>query len=278
MSRSPRDPTGRIAAAFAGARQEGRPALIPYLVAGDPDLASTRSLVLALGRGGADIVELGVPFSDPIADGPVIQRSVERALRNGVTLRDALTLAAELRRAGAPPLVLFTYYNPVHRLGCAAFAEESRQAGIDGVIVTDLPVEEGEELDAELRPRGIDLIPLLAPTSSRERVERIGRAARGFLYFVSRAGVTGAREDLPDDLETRVRSVRAVTTLPVAVGFGISGPEHVRSVGRYADGVVVGSALVRLVEEAEDTLDRPGLAEAFVRGLRAASTPSPGIS
>ncbi len=277
MSRSPREPFGRIAAAFARARREGRPALIPYLVAGDPAPDRTLELVLALGRGGADIVEIGVPFSDPIADGPVIQRSVERALRNGVTLRHVLGLAAEARQAGAPPLVLFTYYNPVHSLGCAAFAEESGRAGIDGVIVTDLPIEEAGELDSGLKPRGIDLIPLIAPTSSRERIERIGGAARGFVYLVSRAGVTGEREDLPGDLEARVHSVRALTSLPLAVGFGISGPGQVEAVGRYADGVVVGSALVRLVEEAAGTPDLPARVEDFVRGLHATPWPTAGI-
>jgi tryptophan synthase alpha chain len=261
------EPRGRIAAAFARARREGRPALIPYVTAGDPDLAGTRSVVGALGRGGADLIEIGVPFSDPIADGPVNQRAAERAIRNGVTLGSVLDLAARLRAEGTPPLVLFTYYNPIHRMGLERFAAAARGAGIEGVLVTDLPPEEADDLRRELDGAGIDLVPLLSPTSSRARVERIARQGRGFLYFISRTGVTGAREDLPEGLAERVAEARAVCSLPIAVGFGIGRPEQVRKIGAFADGAVVGSALVRLIEETGSSPDLPGRVEAFCRTL-----------
>ena len=257
----------RIAAAFAKARAEGRPALIPYLTAGDPSLLATRALVTALARGGADLVEIGVPFSDPIADGPVNQRAAERALRNGVTLRSVLDLAAGLRKESLPPVVLFTYYNPIHRMGIAAFAHEARAAGVDGVLVTDLPPEEADDLRSALDAAGVDLIFLLSPTSSKERIARIARDGRGFLYVISRTGVTGAKEDVPDGLSDLVGAVRLASRLPVAVGFGISRPEQVREVAAYADGVVVGSALVRLIEEAVEAPDLPGRVEAFCRAL-----------
>jgi tryptophan synthase alpha chain len=260
-------PPDRIAAAFARARNERRPALIPYLVAGDPDLATTRSLVQALARGGADLVELGVPFSDPIADGPVNQRAAERALRNGVSLADVLALAAELAAEGAPPIVLFTYYNPIHRMGPEAFATEAQRARVSGVLVTDLPPEEAGDLRAALDAHDIDLIYLLSPTSGRDRVELIARAARGFLYFISRTGVTGVRQELPRELEEQVRAIRAVCPLPIAVGFGISRAEQVRTVAGFADGVVVGSALVRLVEETANRAALPAAVEAFCRAL-----------
>ena len=257
----------RIAAAFAKARAEGRPALIPYVTAGDPSLLATRALVKAVARGGADLVEIGVPFSDPIADGPVNQRAAERALRNGVTLRSVLDLAAGLRSEDAPPLVLFTYYNPIHRMGIAAFEHEAKAAGVDGVLVTDLPPEEADDLRSALGAAGVDLIFLLSPTSSKARITRIAREGRGFLYVISRTGVTGAREHLPENLSDLVASVRLASQLPIAVGFGLSRPEQVREVAAYADGVVVGSALVRLIEEAGETPDLPGRVEAFCRAL-----------
>jgi tryptophan synthase alpha chain len=263
---------GRIAAAFAAARRAGRPALIPYVTGGDPDLAATREIVLALGRAGADLVEIGVPFSDPIADGVVNQRAAERALKQGVTLGKVLDLAAGLRRDGAPPLVLFTYYNPIHRMGIERFAAAAQAAGVDGVLVTDLPIEESAELDRALRPAGIDLIALLAPTSGPERIARVLDAGRGFVYFIARAGVTGAREDLPAELEAQVRAAREAAggRVPVAVGFGIGSRRQVETVGAFADGVVVGSALVRLIEETASARDLPARVEAFVRDLSGA--------
>jgi len=264
---SPPAPAGRIADAFARARAGGRPALIPYITAGDPDLGSSHALVLALARGGADLIELGVPFSDPIADGPINQRAAERALRNGTTLPDVIALAGKLARVGAPPLVLFTYYNPIHRMGLAAFAAAAREAGVAGVLVTDLPPEEAGPLRAALDGSGVDLIYLLAPTSAPERIALVAREARGFLYFISRTGVTGVRDALPPGLEEQVRRVRAATALPVAVGFGISEPKQVREVAAFADGVVVGSALVRLIEEAGAAPDLPQRVEDFCRRL-----------
>ncbi len=258
---------GRITAAFERARRAGRPAIIPYVVAGDPDLKTTGAIVSALQRGGADIVELGVPFSDPIADGPVNQRAAERALRNGVSLRSVLDLGARLRSKGSPPLVLFTYYNPVHRMGVREFTDAARRAGVDGVLVTDLPPEEGEDLSGALREAGIDPIVLLSPTSTPERIDGAARHGRGFVYFISRAGVTGARETLPRELEEQVGRVRESCGLPVAVGFGISTPEQVRSIAGFADGVIVGSALVRVIEEACGSPDLEDRVERFCRGL-----------
>jgi len=262
---------GRIARAFAAARALKRCALIPYLAAGDPDLGRSRSLVAAVARGGADIVEIGVPFSDPIADGPVNQRAAERALRNGVTLGSCLDLAAAVRSDGGPPVVLFTYYNPIHRMGCEPFAKTAAASGVDGVLVTDLPPEEAGDLRGALVAQGVDLIFLLSPTSSRERVDRICREASGFVYFVSRTGVTGAREELPPELAEQVRSARQVSRLPIAVGFGISVPEQVKAVAAFADGVVVGSALVRIIEEKGAAADLEVAVETFCRALAGSS-------
>jgi len=260
--------SGRIAAAFATARAAGRAAFIPYLTAGDPDLATTQTLVGALVRGGADIVELGVPFSDPIADGPVNQRAAERALRSGTTLARILDLCAGLRASGGPPIVLFTYYNPIHSLGPAAFAQRAAAAGVDGVLVTDLPPEEAGELHTALAARDIDRIGLVAPTSTEERIDRVAAAASGFLYCISRTGVTGEQAHLPAGLEALVQSVRRrAGSLPIAVGFGIARREQVVAVGRFADGVVVGSALVRAIEEGAGAGDLAARIESLCRSL-----------
>lgn len=267
MSTAQEHAPGRIAAAFAAARSAGRCALIPYITAGDPDLPTTRRLVAALARGGADLVEIGVPFSDPIADGPVNQRAAERALRQGVTLRSCLGLAAELRRDGGPPVVLFTYYNPVHRMGVEAFALEASRSGVDGVLVTDLPLDEADDLRAALGQRGVDLVGLLAPTSSAERVRTVAALCRGFIYFISRTGVTGVSDELPAELAGQVRAARQASRLPIAVGFGVGRPEQVRSIAAFADGVVVGSALVRLVEEHAKAADLEVRVEAFLKSL-----------
>ena len=239
-----------IAAAFERARAARRAAFVPYLTAGDPHLDVTAALVLALARAGADVIELGVPFSDPIADGPVNQAAAGRALAAGTTLEGILALAARLRGATRVPLVLFTYFNPVHAYGLARFAEHAAASGIDGVLCVDLPPEEakGEYLDALAR-HGLDPVFLLAPTSTRERVRAVARAGRGFVYYVSRTGVTGERAELPRGLAREVAALRRQLRLPVAVGFGISTPEQVAAVARVADGVVVGSALVRLVAD-----------------------------
>lgn len=259
----------RLARLFAGLRARGERALIPYVTAGDPSLPLTRALVVEAARRGADIVELGVPFSDPLADGPVIQRASRRALASGATLSRVLELVRGLGAESAPPIVLLTYYNPVHAFGLKAFAQEAAEAGVAGVIVADLPPEEAGPLATEARAAGLDLIHLVAPTSPPGRVRLIARRSRGFIYFVSLTGVTGVREALPPDLVARLRQLRAVTTKPICVGFGISTPEHVAAVAPWADGVIVGSAVVRLVEAHAGSERLVPEVGAFVAALKA---------
>lgn len=239
----------RLDATFEGLRATGERALVAYLMAGDPSLADTERLVIEAERRGADVVELGVPFSDPLADGPVIQRAGVRALAAGTTLSRVLELVATLRARVRVPLVLMTYYNPVLAFGLKAFARTAAEAGADGVIVPDLPHEESEPLRAEAEPAGLDLIHLVAPTSPPARVKAIARLSRGFVYVVSLTGVTGERRELPKDLDAQLRTLRLVTTKPVCVGFGVSTAEQVAAVGRVADGVAVGSAIVRTIEQ-----------------------------
>ena len=239
----------RIDETFARLRERGERALVAYVMAGDPSLAVTRRLVVEAERRGADIIELGVPFSDPLADGPVIQRAGARALAAGTTLARVMELCATLRAEVKLPLVLFTYYNPVLAFGLKSFARTAVDAGADGVIVPDLPHEEAGPLRAEADPAGLDLIYLVAPTSTPARAKTIARQSRGFIYVVSLTGVTGERAALPADLDAQVRTVRAVTTKPICVGFGVSTPEHAAAVGRVADGVAVGSAIVRTIEQ-----------------------------
>jgi tryptophan synthase alpha chain len=239
----------RIDATFARLRERGERALMPYFSAGDPSLAMTRRLVVAAERAGADVIELGVPFSDPIADGPVIQRAGARALAAGASLARVLELVAALRADGVRlPIALMTYYNPVLAFGLKSFARTAVDAGADGVIVPDLPYEEADPLRAEAEPAGLDLVQFVAPTSPPSRVKTIGRLARGFIYVVSVLGITGERHALPPGLGAQIRTLRLVTTKPVCVGFGVSTPEQVGAVGTLADGVIVGSAIVRLIE------------------------------
>ncbi|HET9226580.1 MAG TPA: tryptophan synthase subunit alpha, partial [Thermoanaerobaculia bacterium] len=221
-----------------------------FLMAGDPDLDATASFLDAMAAGGADIIELGVPFSDPIADGPTNQRATVRALSSGTKLSNILELVARHRDRLGVPIVLFTYFNPIHARGIEHFAEQAASSGVDGVLCVDLPPEEGErELVPALREQGVDSIFLLAPTSTRDRVSRVGKVSSGFVYYVSRTGVTGERSALPSELVRDVKRLRKKLDQPLAVGFGISSPAQVASVGEMADGVVVGSALVRLIEE-----------------------------
>ena len=245
--------------AFARARADGRAAFIPYITAGDPDLAATERLAVALAAAGADILELGVPFSDPIADGPVNQAAAARALASGTTLVGILALVARLQPRLGIPVVLFTYFNPIHAYGVARFAEHAAASGVDGVLCVDLPPEEaeGEYLDA-LRAHGLDAIFLLAPTSTRERVRAVARLGSGFVYYVSRTGVTGEQGELPAALAREAKALGKALKLPLAVGFGISTRPQVAAVAKVADGVVVGSALVRLIAEAGAA---PGLEE-----------------
>ena len=251
-------------------------AFIPYLTAGDPDLTTCETLVEALARGGADLIELGVPFSDPIADGKTNQAAARRALEAGTTLTGVLELVSRVRSKVDTPIVLFTYFNPIHACGMARFAEQAAASGVDGVLCVDLPPEEAQAtgLAPALAARGLDRIFLLAPTSDRRRIRLIAEASTGFIYYVSRTGITGEEGPLPSRLLSDVRKVRRKVKLPLAVGFGISTPEQVKEVGKVADGVVVGSALVRLVEAAvrrPGGLERlPDTLEAAVRELRAA--------
>ena len=250
----------RIDATFERLRARGERALVAYLMAGDPSLEQTRRLVVEAERRGADVIELGVPFSDPLADGPVIQRADTRALAAGTSLPRVLETVATLRAEVQLPLVLMTYYNPVLAFGLKSFARTAADAGADGVIVPDLPYEESEPLRAEAEPAGLDVIQMVAPTSPPARVKLLTRVSRGFVYLVSVMGVTGERRELPAELAAQLRAVRLVTTKPVCVGFGVSTPEQAAAVGRIADGVAVGSAIVRTIEQHVGT---PALVEKF---------------
>ena len=224
------------------------PSLVAYLTCGDPDLHTTREIALAAISAGAEVIELGVPFSDPVADGPVIQRASERALRNHVSLDQVLNLAAEIRRESGAGLIVFSYLNPILRFGLERFAATAADAGVDGALITDLPVEEADEYLRHMRKRNLATVFLAAPTSTDARLKRIAQASTGFVYAVSRTGVTGARKDLAEDAQKLVQRLRKFTKLPIAVGFGISNPEQFISVGKFADAAVVGSAIVHTVE------------------------------
>jgi tryptophan synthase alpha chain len=239
----------RLATLFERLRAKGGRALGPFLTAGDPSLELTARLAIEAERRGADMLELGVPFSDPLADGPVVQRAGQRALAGGTSLMRVLDMVRAARGELTIPITLMTYYNPVFTFGLRAFAETAVKVGVDGVIVPDLPPEEAAPLRAEADGVGLDLIHLAAPTSSAARLRLIGRQSRGYVYLVSLTGVTGERSTLPPGLEAQIRALRLVTTKPVCVGFGISKPDHAAAVGRLADGVIVGSAIVRLIEE-----------------------------
>ena len=239
----------RIRQKFRELKCSGRGGFVPFITVGDPDLATTERLLIELAEAGANIIELGLPFSDPVADGEVIQRASERALRNGVTVQDAITCANNVRQRVDVPLVLFSYFNPLLQFGQERLATAASQAGIDGVLVTDLIPEEAESWTQILLGQGLDPIFLVAPTTSQRRLARIAQHARGFIYAVSRAGVTGARDQMTRDAEYLVKRVRSVSDLPVAVGFGISSPEQVRTVWGFADAAVVGSAIVNQIEK-----------------------------
>jgi tryptophan synthase alpha chain len=248
----------RIEAKFKGLKRDAHKGFIPYITAGDPSLEATEQIILELERSGADIIELGVPFSDPMADGPVIQRASERALANHVSVRDCLELVRRVRQQSAVPIVLFSYLNPLLSIGLERLGEELRSAGVDGVLATDLVPEEADEFRAALHASNIDLIFLVAPTSTDERIKLVAEASSGFVYAVSRTGVTGVRQSLSDAAANLVQRVRRFTDLPVAVGFGVSTPEHVAEVWQHADAAVVGS---RIVAEIEENADDPALVE-----------------
>ncbi len=261
----------RIRETFASLKRGGRGGFIPFITAGDPDIATTELLLIELAAAGADIIELGVPFSDPVADGEVIQRASERALRNGVTLRDALACAARAKQRIDVPIVLFSYFNPLLKFGEQKLAKEAKQAGVDGVLVTDLIPEEAQSWTETLVQFDLDPIFLVAPTTSDERLARIAQQASGFIYAVSRAGVTGARDEMSRDAEALVKRVRSVSDLPVAVGFGISTAEQVREVWRFADAAVIGSAIVSQIEKLGDSPDLVKRVADFARSLIAPS-------
>ncbi len=262
------DGIGRLRAAFAAAKAEGRAAFMPYVTVGHPDRDTTDTVVPALAAAGADIIELGVPFSDPLADGVVVQRSTQTALTNGITLDGCFAAVARLRANGlTTPLVFLGYINPIERRGLEPFAAECARVGVDGVIVADLPAEEAGDLRAACDRHGVALIPFLAPTSTPERIAAVADIATGFVYCIGLTGVTGARDVLASDLGAFLVRVRERVTLPLAVGFGISRPEHVAAVGAMADGVIVGSALVRRLDELP-AAERAAGAAAFVRQMR----------
>jgi tryptophan synthase alpha chain len=258
-------PDHRISRSF-----KTRPALVAYVTCGDPDIATTREIILAACRAGADVIELGVPFSDPVADGPVIQRASERALKQGTSLEDVVRLAADVRKQTDAGLIVFTYLNPMLRFGVERFCAEAAKAGVDGALVTDLTVEEAGEYRRMMAAHNLDTVFLAAPTSPDQRLKAIAAACQGFVYAVSRTGITGAQKQLASDAQGLVKRIRKFTRLPIAVGFGISTPQQFAEVGQFADAVVVGSAIVQLIEQ------NPGkeasAVEGFVRSLRASAS------
>jgi tryptophan synthase alpha chain len=258
----------RIALLFDNLRRERRKGFIAYLTAGDPDPARTPAMVEALERGGADLIELGVPFSDPIADGPVIQRAGDRAIKAGTSLRKVLEIACHIRRRSQVPLLLFTYLNPILRYGLDELARDAAAAGIDGCLLTDVSVEEAREYVDAMRRHSLDTVFLAAPTSTDHRLRLVAEYSSGFVYLVSRTGVTGERDSLSSMAALLVERVRRVTDLPLALGFGISRPEHVVDAARHTEAVVVGSAIVRLIEQHGGSSALEGELESFVRALK----------
>jgi tryptophan synthase alpha chain len=262
---------GRIGRRFRELAEAGELGLVAYITAGDPSLDGTAKIVLAAAEAGADVIELGVPFSDPVADGPTIQRASERAVRGGTTLAGVIELVRSLRTHTDVPLVLFSYFNPILQMGIEKFAEAASAAGADGVLATDLTPEEAGDYRTVLHARGLDTIFLAAPTSTDTRIALIAECSTGFLYLISRTGVTGERASLPEDLPALARRVRRFTKLPLAVGFGISSPEHVSVLGGIADAAVVGSALVAEIEKAETVHAAASAVAERVRALKRAA-------
>ena len=262
-----RSTTGRLADTFARLRTSGG-GLVAYVTAGDPDIATSAEILVALGRAGADVIEVGIPFSDPLADGPVIQRAAERALAGGMNLRRALDLVRDVRASVEAPLVLFTYANPVVRMEPRTFASAAADAGVDGVLILDYPIEESAPLREPLVAAGIDPIFLISPTTTDARIRSAAQLGRGFLYVISRLGVTGTRDALGADAEPLVRRVRGLTDLPVAIGFGISRPDHVAAACRVADAAVVGSALVQMIADHRGSPDLIARVDGYIRWLK----------
>jgi tryptophan synthase alpha chain len=261
----------RIEKTFQDLKAANRKAFIPYITAGDPNLKASTDIILALDRAGADIIEVGVPFSDPIADGPVIQRAAERALDSHTTLHGVLSMASEVRKKSQVPLLLMSYYNPLLHYGLEKLARDAAASGFDGILATDLTVEESGPFVEAMRKAGLNTIFLVAPTSSPERIRKIAETSTGFLYAVSRTGVTGERQELAEDLRDFLRTLRGYARVPIAVGFGISRPEHLQAVWQEADGAVVGSAVVREIAEYGARRDLAGKVAEFALWLRGAA-------
>jgi tryptophan synthase alpha chain len=253
----------RIEGVFKRLRQNGRKAFIPYIMAGDPSLTATRRFITELEEAGADLIELGVPFTDPLADGPTIQRAHERALRKGITLKKVLGFVMNIRNKTTIPIILMTYYNPIFKYGVGEFVRDAKRAGVDGLIIPDLIPDEAGGLIASARRQGIDTIFLLAPTSTDERIKRVVKGSTGFIYYVSITGTTGSRLLMDRTMRETLAKIRSSTTKPVAVGFGVSNPEEAKEVSRIADGVIVGSAIVRLIAKGKGV-------KTFARNLRKA--------
>lgn len=260
----------RIENKFADLRGKNEKALIVYLTAGDPSLNITKQLIFTLEKAGADILEIGVPFSDPTADGPVIQAASQRSLKAGTTLDSVLKMIAEVRKSSEIPIVLFGYFNPIFAYGVKKFAQAARHAGVDGVLVVDLPYEEASELRNYTEAAGIDFISLIAPTTDNERLKRIVAKASGFLYYISITGITGTAAPKIGNIKTEVEKIRSLTDIPVVVGFGISRAEQAREIGHFADGIVIGSAIVRLIDENKNKKNFLKIISDYVRDIKKA--------
>ncbi len=260
----------RITETFERLKSENQKALVAFITAGDPDLPTTQEIFSAVEEGGADIIELGVPFSDPLADGPVIQASAQRALKSGTTLKKILTLVGDIRKNSELPIVLMTSYNPVWVYGPKQFIEDVTNAGVDGMIIPDLPPEEAGEFETDSKASHLDLIYLLAPTSTAKRISWIGGKSRGFIYYVSLTGTTGVRTGLADGVKEKVSAIKKATSLPVLIGFGISSPDNAKQASAISDGVIVGSAIVRLIESTTNSQDRLCKVKEFVSQMKQA--------
>jgi len=258
----------RINKVFQRLITNNKKALIPYITAGDPSLELTKKLIFKLEENGADIIELGVPFSDPMADGPTIQRASERALKNNVSLKNVLDLVSDVRTSTEIPIILFGYYNPFFTYGTEKFSKDAKRAGVDGALIVDLPPDEADELKVHMDRAGLDIIFLLAPTSTEERIKLITRKAGGFIYYVSLTGVTGAKTKFDSCIEEHVATVKRFTDLPVGIGFGISNPDQAGKVVKWADGVIVGSAIVKIIEENLKNQDMVNKVGEFVKSLK----------
>ncbi|MBW1678809.1 MAG: tryptophan synthase subunit alpha [Deltaproteobacteria bacterium] len=260
----------KIGEVFRELKSKDRKALITYVTAGDPNLSVSKKIIWQLIESGADIIELGVPFSDPTADGPVIQAASQRALKTGINLSDIFGLVKEIRKVSQIPIILFGYYNPFFVFGPKEISQRARDAGVDGLLVVDLPYEEADELKSYTDHMDIDLIFLLAPTSDDNRIKIISQKARGFIYYISMTGVTGSKQSFDQYTEENIKRIKKLTNLPVAIGFGISTPEQAHDMGRFPDGVVVGSAIVRIIEENQDSQELPKKVGEFTSQLKLA--------